>query len=71
MAPLSYRNPVHLARQAAALDDLSGGRMVLGIGTGWMEREHEMFGFDLGDIPTRMDRLEEGLRVIAGLLALG
>lgn len=68
VAPLSHRNPVHLARQAAALDDLSGGRMVLGVGAGWMEREHEMFGYDLGDVPARMDRLEEGLQVISGLL---
>lgn len=68
VAPLSHRHPVHLARQAAALDDLSGGRMVLGVGAGWMGREHEMFGFDLGDIPTRMVRLEEGLGVLTDLL---
>lgn len=68
VAPLSHRNPVHLARQAAALDDLSGGRIVLGVGAGWMAREHEMFGYDLGDVPARMDRLEEGLQVISGLL---
>jgi alkanesulfonate monooxygenase SsuD/methylene tetrahydromethanopterin reductase-like flavin-dependent oxidoreductase (luciferase family) len=67
VAPLSHRDPVHLARQAATLDDLSGGRMVLGVGAGWMEREHEMFGYDLGDVPTRMDRLEEGLQVITSL----
>jgi alkanesulfonate monooxygenase SsuD/methylene tetrahydromethanopterin reductase-like flavin-dependent oxidoreductase (luciferase family) len=57
-----------LARQAAALDDLSGGRMVLGLGAGWQEREHTLFGFDLGDIPTRMARFEEGLEVITRLL---
>lgn len=68
VSPLSVRDPVMLARQAAALDDLSGGRMVLGVGTGWMEREHVMFGYDLGDIPTRFARLEEGLEVIARLL---
>jgi alkanesulfonate monooxygenase SsuD/methylene tetrahydromethanopterin reductase-like flavin-dependent oxidoreductase (luciferase family) len=68
VAPLSHRDPVHLAYQAVALDDLSGGRMVLGVGAGWMGREHEMFGYDLGDVPTRMARLEEGLHVIASLL---
>jgi alkanesulfonate monooxygenase SsuD/methylene tetrahydromethanopterin reductase-like flavin-dependent oxidoreductase (luciferase family) len=68
VAPVSHRNPVHLARQAAALDDLSGGRMVLGVGAGWMHREHNTFGFDLGDVPTRMDRLGEGLQVITSLL---
>ena len=68
VSPLSFRDPVLLSRQAAALYDLSDGRMVLGVGTGWMEREHTMFGYDLGDVPTRFDRLEEGLEVITRLL---
>jgi F420-dependent oxidoreductase-like protein len=68
VAPLSFREPTMLARQAAALDDLSGGRMILGLGAGWQEREHTLFGFDLGDIATRMVRFEEGLEVITRLL---
>ncbi len=68
VAPLSMRNPMLLARQAAALDDLSNGRMILGLGSGWQEREHYLFGFDLGDVPTRMSRFEEGLEVITLLL---
>ncbi len=68
VAPLSVRDPVMLARQAAALSDLSGGRMELGLGTGWMEREHEMFGYALGDQEFRYARLEEGLEVITRLL---
>jgi len=68
VAPLSFRHPALLVRQAAALDDLSGGRMILGVGTGWEEREHQLFGFDLGDIQTRLARLEEGLEVITQLL---
>jgi len=67
VAPLSFRDPVLLAFQAAALDDLSGGRMILGVSTGWMDREHTMFGYDLGDLPTRFARLEEGLEVITRL----
>jgi len=68
VAPLSIRNPMLLARQAAALDDLSNGRMILGLGAGWQEREHHLFGFDLGDVPTRMSRFEEGLEVVTRLL---
>lgn len=68
VAPLSFRHPTLLARQAAAIDDLSGGRMILGVGAGWQDREHQLFGHDLGDIPTRMARLEEGLEVITRLL---
>ncbi len=68
VAPLSFRDPVLLARQAAALDDLSRRRMILGLGAGWDEAEHTMFGYALGDVPTRMDRLGEGLAVITGLL---
>jgi F420-dependent oxidoreductase-like protein len=68
VSPISFRHPTLLARQAAALDDLSGGRMILGLGAGWEDREHRLFGHDLGDIPTRMARLEEGLEVITRLL---
>lgn len=68
VAPLSFRDPAILARQAIALDDLSGGRIILGVGAGWQEREHAMFGYKLGDVPTRMARLEEGLEVLTRLL---
>jgi alkanesulfonate monooxygenase SsuD/methylene tetrahydromethanopterin reductase-like flavin-dependent oxidoreductase (luciferase family) len=68
VAPLSFRDPIMLARQAAALNDLSEGRMILGVGAGWVEEEHTMFGYHLGNIVTRMDRFEEGLAVITGLL---
>lgn len=68
VSPVSFRNPMLLVRQAAALDDLSDGRMILGLGAGWQEREHRLFGFHLGDISTRLARLEEGLEVITRLL---
>ena len=67
VTPLSFRDPVMVARQAMAINDLSGGRMVLGLGAGWNEREHNMFGYKLDDIKARMDRLEEGLQVITQL----
>jgi alkanesulfonate monooxygenase SsuD/methylene tetrahydromethanopterin reductase-like flavin-dependent oxidoreductase (luciferase family) len=68
VSPLSFRDPVLLARQAVALDDLSAGRMILGVGAGWNEEEHVMYGYDLGDVPTRMARFEEGLEVITRLM---
>lgn len=68
VSPISFRHPTLLARQAAGIDDLSNGRMILGVGAGWQEREHTLFGHELGDIPTRMARMEEGLEVITRLL---
>ncbi|GCF06971.1 LLM class F420-dependent oxidoreductase [Dictyobacter arantiisoli] len=68
VAPISFREPTLLARQAASIDDLSGGRMILGLGAGWQEREHHNFGHELGDIKTRMARFEEGLEVVTRLL---
>jgi alkanesulfonate monooxygenase SsuD/methylene tetrahydromethanopterin reductase-like flavin-dependent oxidoreductase (luciferase family) len=68
VAPFSFRDPVMLTRQAAALDDLSGGRMILGVGAGWMDYEHQMFGYRLGNMATRMARFEEALEVTTRLL---
>ncbi len=68
VAPLSFRHPPIMVRQAAAVDDLSGGRLTLGLGAGWQEREHHNFGFDLLDVPQRFARFEEGLEVITRLL---
>jgi F420-dependent oxidoreductase-like protein len=68
VSPVSFRDPVMLTRQMLALDDLSGGRMVFGIGAGWNVREHAMFGYDLGEIKTRMDRFAEALEVITRLM---
>jgi alkanesulfonate monooxygenase SsuD/methylene tetrahydromethanopterin reductase-like flavin-dependent oxidoreductase (luciferase family) len=68
VSPLSVRDPVMLARQAMAIDELSGGRLTLGIGAGHVEGEHATFGYTLGDVPTRMARLEEGAQVITQLI---
>jgi F420-dependent oxidoreductase-like protein len=68
VSPVSFRHPAHTARMAAAVDDLSGGRLTLGIGAGWQEREHANYGFNLLPIQDRMARLEEGLEVITRLL---
>jgi alkanesulfonate monooxygenase SsuD/methylene tetrahydromethanopterin reductase-like flavin-dependent oxidoreductase (luciferase family) len=67
--PVAARDPVQLARQAVAIDDLSGGRFVLGLGAGGGQGDnHKMFGYGFGDVPTRMDRMEEALEVITRLL---
>ena len=68
VSPLSFRNPTILARTAAAVDDLSGGRLTLGLGAGWQEREHNNYGWDLLGIPDRFARFEEGLEIISRLL---
>ena len=68
VSPFSFRHPVFTARMAAAVDDLSGGRLTLGLGAGWQEREHNLFGFPLLDKRGRFRRMEEGLEVVTRLL---
>lgn len=53
VSPLSIRDPRILVRQAVALAELSGGRMILGLGTGWVEQEHQRWGYALGSKATR------------------
>lgn len=68
VSPVSFRHPTMTARMASAVDDLSGGRLHLGLGAGWQAREHTNYGWDLLDVPARFDRFEEGLEVIIRLL---
>jgi F420-dependent oxidoreductase-like protein len=68
VSPVSFRDPAMTARMAIAVDDLSGGRLRLGLGAGWSAREHRTFGFDLLEPPSRARRFEEGLHVIRSLL---
>ena len=56
------------ARMAVAVDDLSDGRLTLGLGAGWQEREHHLFGFDLLDKKARFARFEEGMECMSRLL---
>jgi F420-dependent oxidoreductase-like protein len=63
----TYRAPAVLAMAVASVDQMSGGRICLGIGTGWYEREHEAFGIPFPGIGERFDRLEEALTIINGL----
>lgn len=68
VSPVSFREPTMTARMAAAVDDLAGGRLILGMGAGWQEREHHNYGFNLLDLPARFKRFEEGLQVVTRLL---
>jgi alkanesulfonate monooxygenase SsuD/methylene tetrahydromethanopterin reductase-like flavin-dependent oxidoreductase (luciferase family) len=63
-----YRNAGLVVKQATALDHMSGGRMTLGLGAGWHEREHRAFGFGFPSLGDRITRLEEQALVIRALL---
>jgi alkanesulfonate monooxygenase SsuD/methylene tetrahydromethanopterin reductase-like flavin-dependent oxidoreductase (luciferase family) len=67
VSPVTFRHPSVLAKMAATLDHVSGGRAELGIGAGWLEAEHAAYGFPFPDGPRRVDLVEEQLRVITGL----
>lgn len=64
VAPITFRHPAVLAKMAATIDEMSGGRLVLGVGTGWMEEEHEAFGLDFYDQNERFERMEEALEYL-------
>jgi F420-dependent oxidoreductase-like protein len=68
VTPFSFRHPAFTARMAAAVDDLSAGRLTLGLGAGWQDREHQMFGFELLDTDGRFERFKEGLECVSRLL---
>lgn len=63
-----FRNPALLAKMADTVDEISGGRLVLGIGAGWNEAEYRAFGYPYDH---RVSRFEEAIQIIAGLLRTG
>jgi alkanesulfonate monooxygenase SsuD/methylene tetrahydromethanopterin reductase-like flavin-dependent oxidoreductase (luciferase family) len=65
---ISFRNPALLAKMADTVDEISGGRLILGLGAGWHEPEYEAFGFPYDH---RVSRFEEALKIISGLLRDG
>jgi F420-dependent oxidoreductase-like protein len=64
VSPATFRHPAVLAKMAVTADHISGGRVELGIGAGWWEREHEAYGFDLPEPGPRLDALEEQMELI-------
>ncbi|MEV6285343.1 TIGR03560 family F420-dependent LLM class oxidoreductase [Kribbella sp. NPDC051770] len=64
----TYRHPAVVANWAATMDQLSGGRFVLGVGAGWQVNEHEVYGIALPPVKELLARFEEACQVIRGLL---
>jgi alkanesulfonate monooxygenase SsuD/methylene tetrahydromethanopterin reductase-like flavin-dependent oxidoreductase (luciferase family) len=64
VSPLTFHMPAVLAKQATAVDLLSGGRLIFGIGAGWNENEHQVFEVPFMTVKERIDRLEDGVRII-------
>jgi F420-dependent oxidoreductase-like protein len=71
MTAATFRAPGLLAAIVASVDEMSGGRIELGLGTGWYEREHAAFGLPFPPMKERFDRLEEQLEIITGLWLAG
>jgi F420-dependent oxidoreductase-like protein len=65
----TYRHPAVLAKMAATIDHISGGRLVLGLGAGWQENEHRAYGIPFYTLGERLARLDEACQVIKGLFA--
>jgi F420-dependent oxidoreductase-like protein len=66
VSPASFRHPSVLAKLVVTADHISGGRIDLGLGAGWHEREHAAYGFPFADTGTRIDVLEEQLQIVHG-----
>jgi F420-dependent oxidoreductase-like protein len=64
VSPATFRHPSTLAKAVVAADHASGGRVTLGLGAGWHEREHAAYGYPFPPMRERMDRLEEQLEIV-------
>ena len=67
VSPITFRHPANIAKVAATVDEMSGGRVELGLGAGWHVDEHRRHGLVFPDLATRLGMLEEQLQVVAGL----
>ncbi len=66
VSPATFRHPSVLAKMITTADHVSGGRVELGLGAGWHEREHAAYGFPYPDLKTRMEVLDEQLQIVLG-----
>lgn len=64
VSAIGYRNPALLSNMAKTIDHLSGGRLILGLGAGWMVRDYEEFGYPMPGAPDRLRELRRGLEII-------
>ncbi len=67
VSPVTFRQPIEIAKIVATVDEMSGGRIELGLGAGWYEPEHERFGIPYPPLAERFDLLEEQLEIVTGL----
>lgn len=67
VSPVTFRLPIALAKAVTTVDEMSGGRVELGIGAGWYDPEHERFGIPYPPRAQRFEMLEEQLRILVGL----
>lgn len=71
VSPVTFRSPVDVGRMAAQIDQLSGGRFVMGVGAGWNEAEHQAYGIPFPPVKERFDRLDEAIQVMKALWGPG
>ncbi len=71
VSPVGFRNPALLAKMAATLDNITNGRVIVGLGGGWFEMEFSGYGFDFPPLPVRLQQLEEAVRLMKAMWTEG
>ncbi len=71
VSPITFRHPAVLLKMAVTIDHMSGGRFSLGVGTGWLDREHEIFGIPYPERKVRFEMLEDALGYLRAALTPG